>query len=129
MSSPFHPALDYFANYTSFSFKFFSQVFHSPSLHFPYSLLTILLIQLFSHTVLVVYVDVVPSELTSPSHTYYTSWHHTGITLPPPSTFLHAFAPDCILRRTSIPTRPFSDICPPRYTRVFTWLMSFQPAV
>ncbi len=42
MSSPFHPALDYFANYTSFSSNFFSQVFHSSSLHSP--------IQLFAHT-------------------------------------------------------------------------------
>ena len=34
---PFHPALNYYANYTSFSSNFFLQVFHSPSLHSPYS--------------------------------------------------------------------------------------------
>ena len=36
-SSPFHPAIHDFANYTSFSSNFFSQAFHSSSLHSPYS--------------------------------------------------------------------------------------------
>ena len=37
VSCPFHPVLNYFANYTSFSSNFFSQIFHSPSLHSHYA--------------------------------------------------------------------------------------------
>ena len=42
-----------------------------------------------------------------------------------PSTFLHALASACILRRTSASTRPFSVIFPPRYTTFLTCLMFF----
>ena len=45
----------------------------------------------------------------SPGHFHSVVWKSFLSTITP-STFLHAFAPACILRRTSASTRPFSDI-------------------
>ena len=58
---------------------------------------------------------------TQESGTFSLSFLEIFLSTITPSTFLHAFAPACILRRTSTSTRPFSDIFPPRYTQFFTF--------
>ena len=97
------------------------------------TLFTIFLIQLFSHTcsLCCCSLDIAnvskPYVLAGATHEYRTfpiSFLEIFLSIITPSTFLHAFAPACILRRTS--TRPFSDIFPPGYTKFFTCLMSFS---
>ena len=73
VSSPFHPALNYFTNYTSFSSNFFSQVFHSPSLHSLYSGYS------SDQVVLASVWSTVRTELTSPSRMRLLPLHRNPV--------------------------------------------------
>ena len=77
----------------------------------------ILLIQLFSHNCSLRWCSSDRTNVSKPqilagttqeSRTFLFSFLEIFLSTITPSTFLHAFAPDCILRRTATPTRPFA---------------------
>ncbi len=83
------------------------------------------------YRILVVYVAAVRREVTSPSHMCQLAQHGSpGMTFPfsfleiflsniTISTFLHEFAPVCILRQTSTSTLSFSDVSTQIHTIIY----------
>ena len=93
--------------------------------------------QLFSHTCSLCCCSSVSAKVSVP-------YRHAGVThvliiLPfspleicwsaiPPSTALHAIAPACTLRRTSLSVFPAPHTAPPRYTKLSPWVSFSSPA-
>ena len=92
--------------------------------------------QLFSHTCSLCCCSSVSAKVSVPYR--HAGVTHVLMTLPfslleirrsaiTPSTDLHAFAPACTLRRTSLSVFPSPHTAPPRYTKLSPWV-SFFPS-
>ena len=82
--------------------------------------LAIFRIQLFSHTCSLCCCSSVSAKVSVPYR--HAGATHVLMTLPSaitPSTALHAFAPACTIRRTSLSVFPSPHTAPPRYTKLF----------
>ena len=98
-----------------------------------YTLFTsaILIVQLFSHTCSLCCCSSNRAIIATGIQDLPFSLLETFLSIITPSTFLHAFAPACILRRTSTSTRPFSDIYPYHIHKILYLLnvFPFQPGI